>query len=146
MDERADDDRKVVPAAGMDQDNQSGGVNITGGQNTFAGDVVGRDKIVSSSTGLSEEAFLQLFQPLMRAISAAPPEKQAEAAQKTEELKAELAKGKKAEDSRVAKLVDGIVDLVPGAVSALVGMFATPILSGIAGPVTTFVLDKIRGQ
>ena len=46
----------------------------------------------------------------------------------------------------MAKLVDGIVGLVPGAVSAVVGAFATPILGGIAGPVTQYVLDKMKGQ
>jgi hypothetical protein len=45
-----------------------------------------------------------------------------------------------------AKLVDGLVELVPSATSAVVSAFATPILGGIAGPVTGFVLDKLRGK
>jgi hypothetical protein len=35
---------------------------------------------------------------------------------------------------------------VPSATSAIVSAFATPILGGIAGPVTGFVLDKLRGK
>jgi len=46
----------------------------------------------------------------------------------------------------IAKLVDGLVGLVPAATSAVVSAFATPILAGIAGPVTGFVLDKLRGK
>ena len=63
-----------------------------------------------------------------------------------EALKAEAAKGKQADDGTVAKLVDGFVQLVPSAVGAIVSAFGTPILGGIAGPVTKFVLDKIGGK
>jgi hypothetical protein len=31
-------------------------------------------------------------------------------------------------------------------VSAVASAFATPILGGLAGPVTGFVLDKLRGK
>jgi hypothetical protein len=44
----------------------------------------------------------------------------------------------------VAKLIDKLVDLVPGAISAVVSAFATPILGGVAGPVTRFVLDRLK--
>jgi hypothetical protein len=46
----------------------------------------------------------------------------------------------------MAKLLDGMVALVPSATSAIVSAFATPILGGIAGPVTGFVLEKLRGK
>jgi hypothetical protein len=36
--------------------------------------------------------------------------------------------------------------VLPAATSAVVSAFATPILGGIAGPVTSFVLDKLRGK
>ncbi len=48
-----------------------------------------------------------------------------------------------ADDGKLGKIIDGLVSLVPGADSAVVSMFATPILSGIAGPVTQFVLYKL---
>jgi hypothetical protein len=66
--------------------------------------------------------------------------------QKAEELKKEVAKGKEANDGVMAKIVDGLVALVPGAVGAVVGMFATPILGGLAGEATKYVLDKIQGK
>jgi hypothetical protein len=129
------------------QAGQSGGVNVSGGSNTFQGDVVGRDKVVQIGTqGISEETFQQLFVPLLQSLQQASPEKRQEAEQKVEALKDELSKGKDADDSRVAKLLDGIVALVPGAISAVANMFASPILAGIAGPVTKFVLDKFSGN
>src|SRR5271163_2082958 len=113
---------------------QSGGVNISGTVGTAGGDIVGRDKIV----GAPSPAALDRA-PLVEAISAAPADKRTEAEAKLAALKQEAAKGEKANDRTVADLVDGLVKLVPGAVSA----FATPILGGIAGPVTGFVLDKL---
>lgn len=126
--------------------NQSGGVNISGGQNTVQGDVVGRDKIITSTgSGLTNEELNLLFQPLIEAARATSPEKQTQVEEKIAGLKEELAKGEKADDSRMAKLLDGLIELVPGAVSAATALFATPILSGLTGPVTRFILDKLRG-
>jgi hypothetical protein len=123
---------------------QSGGVNISGGAVTVGGDIVGRDKIVG--TEISQVELNQILRPVEDAIRAASPENQLQAKQKLEELKAEVAKGKSADDGVVAKLVKGLVGLIPGAVSAVVSAFATPILGGIAGPVTKYVLDEIQGK
>jgi hypothetical protein len=136
-----------VLMANPNEKNQSGGFHISAGGNvTIGGDMVGRDKITTVTTGLSGDQLNQLFAPLMSALRAAPSEKQTEAILKAEELKKELAKGKEANDGAMAKIVDGLVALVPGAVGAVVGVFATPILGGIVGPVTKFVLDKIQGK
>ena len=123
---------------------QQGGVNIHGTNISVGGDVVGHDKIVTST--ISTEQIDNIFLPVVQAVQAAPPNKQPEAQAKVSELKKEVAKGKHANDSVIAKLVDGIVGLVPSAVSAVVSAFATPILGGIAGPVTKFALDKIQGK
>ena len=90
-------------------------------------------------------AINKFFAPIEAALKAAP-NVEAEAIAKLDELKAEAAKGKKADNSVMAKLIDGVVGLVPGAVSAIVGAFGTPILAGIAGPLTKAVLDKIHGK
>jgi hypothetical protein len=126
------------------QVNQSGGINISGG--TIHGDVFSGDKITTVTTGLSGEQLNQLFAPLLSALQAAPPEKQSEAMRKAQELKKEIAKGEKANDGVMATIVTGLAGLVPSAVGAVVGMFATPIIGGIAGPVTKIVLDKIQGK
>ena len=122
---------------------QSGGVNITGTVGSVGGDIVGRDKIIGAPSAAALEAALK---PLNEAISVAPAEKRTEAEAKLATLKQEAAKGIDADDSVIAKLVDGLVGLVPAAATAVVSAFATPILGGIAGPVTGFVLDKLRGK
>jgi hypothetical protein len=122
---------------------QSGGVNISGFIGSVGGDIVGGDKNV----GVPSAAALQdALRPVIEAIRNAPPEKQSEAQAKLAALEHEAAKGKGADDSIVAKLVDGLVALVPSAASAVVSAFATPILGGIAGPVTGFVLGKLRKE
>jgi hypothetical protein len=70
---------------------------------------------------------------------------QGEALAKLEELKTEATKGEKRDDGVIAKLIDGLVGLVPNAVSGVVSAFSTPILGAIAGPATKSVLEKIQG-
>jgi hypothetical protein len=118
---------------------RSGGVHIAGTVGSVGGDIVGRDKVVGSS---SADAIDGGLRPLIEAIGAAP----AAAGTKLAALKEEVAKGKDANEGVIARLVDGLVGLVPGAASAVVSAFATPILGGIAGPVTGSVLDKLRGK
>jgi hypothetical protein len=122
---------------------QSGGVNIQGSVGSVGGDIVGRDKIVGAPSAAELDGALR---PLIEAIGAAPAEKRTEAEAKLTALKQEAAKGENANDRTIADLVDGLVKLVPGAVSAVVSAFTTPILGGIVGPVTSFVLDKLRGK
>jgi len=122
---------------------QSGGVNISGSVGSVGGDIVGRDKI----TGVPSPAALDgAFRPVLEAIGAAPAEKRAVAEAKLAELKAETAKGKDAKDGVVAKLMEGLVGLVPSAASAVASAFGAPILAGIAGPVTSYVIDKLSGS
>jgi hypothetical protein len=123
---------------------QSGGVNIHDGTvNTGGGDIVGRDKSVNQAVSREVDDALR---PLVEAINVAPHEKRAEAMVRLDELKKEVAKGAKHDDTVVAKLVDQLVSLVPGAASAVASTFGTPILAAIAGPVTKFVVGKIRGE
>lgn len=120
-----------------------GGAYVGGG--VHAGrDFIGRDKITH---GLLPRDLAPLFGPLLAAVAKeAPPDKEAAAVQRVEELKAEVAKGKQADDSKLGRIVDGLVAMVPGAIGAVVSMFATPILGGVAGPVTKNVLDKLKGS
>jgi hypothetical protein len=121
---------------------QSGGVNISGTVGSVAGNIVGRDMI----GGPSVAALSETFPPLIELIAAAPSDKRPEAEAKLAQLQQEAANGKDANDGAIAKIIDRLVDLVPTAASAVVGAFGTPILGGIAGPVTDFVLDKLRGK
>jgi hypothetical protein len=123
---------------------QHGGVNISGSNISVGGDFVGHDKTVISN--ISTEQVDNLFRPVEQAVRVSSPVQQAQAEAKVDDLKKDVAICKNADDSVMAKLVDGIVGLVPSAVSAIVSAFATPILGGIAGPVTKFALDKIQGK
>lgn len=122
---------------------ETGGGAYVGGNVAASGDFVGRDKITQ---GISPADLATLFAPLYAIAQQAAPDKQAAASQSVADLKAEVAKGKAADDGRLGKLVDGLIGLVPGAVTAVTSMFATPILGGIAGPVTKFVLDKLKAN
>jgi hypothetical protein len=118
-----------------------GGVTITGSNvNTAGGDIVGRDKIQY----LSSHQIDDVFGPVRKVIETAGDKAAAE--EKLRALKDEVSKGKHADDSVIAKLMEGLVGLVPGAVAAIVGAFASPVLSGLAGPVTKYVLNKIEGK
>jgi hypothetical protein len=122
----------------------TGGGAYVGGNVTAGRDFVGRDRITHGLTGAEIE---RLFAPLMAAVAqGAPPEKQAAAVQQVQELKAEAARGDQADDDRMARIIDGLTGLVPGAIGAVVSMFANPILAGVAGPVTKFVLDRLQGK
>jgi hypothetical protein len=147
-----------------------GGAYIGGGVNTGGGDFVGRDKTVhgddirvgnmtgntgvaigrgaqatvNTTTGITGAELNQLFAPLMEAVRTAPPDKQATAMQTAEALKAETAKGNGANDNRLADLIEGLVDLVPGAVSAVVSAFTSPVLAAVAGPATQRLIRWIQ--
>jgi hypothetical protein len=122
---------------------QSGGIdNKFGTISTGGGDVFAGSK-TTTTTYYTPTEIHDTWQPIADAIRAAPPEKQAEAVAKLDDLKKEAAKGDKAEDTTIAKLVKGLVGLVPSAVSAVVSAFGTPLLGGVAGPVTKFVLNEL---
>jgi len=124
---------------------QSGGIdNKFGTISTGGGDVFAGNKTTTTTTTYYAPTEIHnAWQPVADAIRTAPPEKQAEAAAKLDDLKKEAAKGDKADDTTIAKLVKGLVALVPSAVSAVVSTFGTPILGAVAGPVTKFALDEL---
>ena len=127
----------------MPKEAGGGGVTITGSNvNTAGGDIVGRDKIQHVSSHQMDD----VFGPIGKVIETAGPSEKAAAEENFRGLKEEVAKGKHADDSVVAKLVEGLVGLVPSAMAGIVSAFASPVLSGIAGPVTKYVLDKIQGK
>jgi hypothetical protein len=45
---------------------------------------------------------------------------------------------------KLARIIDGLVAMVPEAIGGIVRIFTTPVLRGIVGPVTKFVLEKLR--
>ncbi len=100
---------------------------VTGNNQTFITGDVG-----NINQGLSAENLAKLdslFQPLKEQVQqAVAPDKQKQAEQKTEELHAELSKGENTNSDRLNKIVDALLEMVPGAVGAMGSMFASPIL------------------
>jgi hypothetical protein len=120
--------------------NTGGGAYIGGSVNTGGGSFTGRDSIVYGSADL-DAALAPVVDAIRQHAGAAA---QVAALEQVAALKQELAKGKEAGDSRVAGILDGLANLVPGAVAAVAGAFGTPLLSGMAGPVTQFVLEQLK--
>jgi hypothetical protein len=121
---------------------QCGGVSITGSKVTVGGSIVGGDLAVGTHSSILH--LESAFEPVAESIRSTPGVNETAAMQKLEEITKEAAKGENARDIVVAKLIEGLVGLVPGAVSAIVSAFATPLVGGIAGPATKYVLDKIQ--
>ena len=86
-----------------------------------------------------------LFQPFQEEVrQAAPPEKQTQVDEKVQDLHAELSRGENTNAERLNKIIDSLVEMVPGAVGAVTSMFASPILGALVGPATKLVLDHIK--
>lgn len=134
--------------------NNSGVVNAgtiqTGGGAFFGGpvtarNIVGRDHIVhapaaSASIGSDLQTVLAALASQIRAH--APEGQSTSAEQAIDALGSEVIKGRQADDSKLAHLVKGLIDLVPAAVGGIVSAFASPVLGGLAGPLTKAVLDR----
>jgi uncharacterized protein YjbI with pentapeptide repeats len=121
------------------------GDKITVGSITESeGVAIGRGARSSVSMGVSTDQIENLFRPLQDAARNSPLEKRNEPLQTLQEIKAEMAKGQQADDSRIAELIDEFVDLVPAAESTLLSTFAMPVLHKLTGPMTKDVLEKIQ--
>lgn len=137
---------KVVRGDEVHGDKVAGDKTDVGDISGSTGVAIGRGAQATVSAGLSSQEIDRLFLPLMAALREAPPDRRDEALQAAQALRGEVAKGEDANDTRMAKLLDGLVELVPGAVSAVVIAFASPVLGGIVGPVTKYALERIRGR
>jgi hypothetical protein len=120
-----------------------GGAYVRGNVSVQGGDFVGRDKVLHGSAPADMAAA---FGALLAAIDKqAEPAAKEMVAEQMEAIEVEAAKAPaQRDDKRMARLLDGLLDLVPGAVSAVVGAFASPLLAGIAGPATAAVLDRFK--
>jgi hypothetical protein len=139
-------DRAATKEDDMAGDNGGGDIISISGNISGSGIAVGRGAKARVTTGPSAAEINALFAQLVEAARSAPAADRDEAVRTTEALKAEVVKGDGIDDSRMARLLDRLVDLVPGAVGAVTSLFATPILAALAGPTTKFVLEKIRGD
>lgn len=114
-------------------------VKVSGSQGVIIGDH-GR---ININNGISPADLAGIFTPILQAAQNASPGQRQQAAQTAEQLQAEVAKGAQADDKTMAGLIESLVGMVPGAVGAVVSAFGSPLLAGIAGPVTSYVLSRL---
>ncbi len=126
-----------------EEHDRSGGMNFMDKVDAPGSQFAGRDIHNYATTGIPLQEVEKFFVPLIEAVRQAPAENRPQAEAVAEELKKEIAKGDPQSDSRLAKLVDDLLGLVPQAASAIATIFAQPMLAGLAGPVTKFVLAKM---
>lgn len=131
---------------------QTGGDKITLGNISGSQVAAGRQARVDvpaagrgAANAPGAEANLErLFGPLYIALLSTPAEMRAGAFEKMEVLRAELSHGGQPDDTRLAQLLDELLELAPELTNAAVELFAAPALAALAGPVTRFVLDRHR--
>ena len=116
----------------------AGKVSVKGG-----GDFIGRDKVIHGGPPTDLPAvFATLLAAINQHTEAAAKELVAE---QVAEIQAEATQAPaQRNDKRMARLLDGLVDLVPGAVGAVVGAFASPLLGIVVGPATAAVLAQFK--
>jgi len=115
-----------------------------GGNVEGTGIAIGRGATAQVTQGVSGAELAKLFAPLMETVKEAPEENREMATQKAEQLRKEVAKDKKADDSKVAGLIEDLVDLVPAAAGTITGIFASPAIGAVVGKVTEFVLKRLK--
>lgn len=133
------------------QGDKVGGDNVDGDKivakigNNNTGIAIGKNITQHVTTGIDTAQLDAIFAGMAQA-AAADPSKQAEAEKVVDEIKAEAAKGDQADDGRMARLIDGFVELIPAGASAVVSAFGAPILAGVAGPVTKYAIERLVGK
>lgn len=107
------------------------------------------ENLTVNNLGLSADELIKLdglLRPLEDQVRAIPQSDQNQAEKQVQELHSELAKGKNANSDRLNQIIDGLLKMVPGALGAMVSMFANPILGGLVGPVAEQVLGHLKGS
>ena len=94
------------------------------------------------------EISAKQLQPLMKAVldvlKKAPESARAQLQPKMDHLQAELLKGHACDDGTLGRLLDDVLTQLPTLAGPLAKLFETPLVHSAAGPVTQFVLDKLR--
>jgi hypothetical protein len=133
-----------------EKNREGGGFTFNGPVNATTMNFVNGDveNLIVNNQGLSANELRQLdelFLPLREQVRTTPQTIPNQVEQQVQDLHAELAKGQSANADRVNKIIDRLVEMVPGALGALVTMFANPILGSLVGPVTQQVLKHLQG-
>ncbi len=128
-----------------------GGVNIKGKNVTVGGDIVGRDKITTTTTttGMSAEEFNKIFDNIYKRIETLPPQvDKSDVRDAVDTIKAEAQKeaveGGKSDEKIVKLSANAIVNMAPDILEVIATTFANPA-AGVA-TVIRKILEKAKGQ
>ena len=130
--------------------NRSGGVNFGSGNVTIGGDVVGRDKITTTNTGLSGEEIARLFASIYQQIETKPnlpPRDKDDLKADVKDVEAETAKvaqGQKADESFLERRLRSIKRMAPDILDVIASTFASPALG--AATVIRKVVDRVKQE
>jgi hypothetical protein len=120
-----------------------GGDQINTGDISGTGIAIGRGAQAHVTQGMGAADLNTLFAPLLQAVQQTPAENRQQAVEKAQALQAEVARGEQADDERMADLIQDLVNLVPGAVTAVVGLFAPEALGRLAGGATRYIINRL---
>jgi hypothetical protein len=121
-----------------------GGVYASGGSSISAQNIAGGDLHIRTNTNATE--LERLFEPVAAVLQNVSPEVRGEAERRLESIKSEVLKGEHANSREMTRLLDGLIDLVPQTLKSLAAAFGNPLLAGVAGPATQFLLEKVLQQ
>jgi hypothetical protein len=131
--------------------NRSGGVNFgSSGNITIGGDVVGRDKITSTNTGLSGAEIADLFKSIYQQIdgkSSLPLRDKEDLKADVKDVEAETAKvarGQKPDESFLERRLRSIKRMAPDILDVISGTFASPTLG--AATVIRKIVDRVKQE
>lgn len=114
-----------------------GGVNITGGNVTVGGDVVGRDKITTVTSGLDASALAELtkqFAQVYQKIEARPEDPNAdknEIKETVQKIEEEVKKGEQANPAKVERWLKFLAGMADDIFQVVASTLTSP-LAGIA--------------
>ena len=112
---------------------QSGGVQISGGKVRVDGDIVGRDKITTTRTGIGGEnldALVKAFREIREQIDARPQDPdvdKSELEETVERIESEVAKGEKANPTKVARWLGILAGMAEDIFQVVVAALSHPI-------------------
>lgn len=130
----------------------TGGGSVFQGPVNAGGNVVGRDHFELRHAPAAASADCAQATQQLAALQALLLQ---HASRQSQPLVVELVQGIQAEAAKPAAgrepglvqcLLEGLVDLVPAGLGAVVSAFATPVLGALAGPATAALLTRWRGK
>lgn len=126
-----------------DQYNISGFSSSTAVVRPEAPVIIGSGTPGVTSSDPSPGVVTRAFSPVIGVLRAAPENSRTRSLQKAAALIQEAVRGVEADDARMARLIQEIVNLVPAVSGEIVAAFSLPALAPAAGPATQAVLDDL---